>query len=116
MQWDLFLAHAGPDEAIAENLYDLVCHDARAYLDSRSLILGDDWDRKLPQAQRDSRVTVVLISLKTEKAHYQREEIAHAIDMARKDETTHRVVPLYIDTEDPNLDVPYGLRVKHGLS
>jgi len=81
-----------------------------------SLVLGDDWDRKLPQAQRDSRVTVVLISSKTDRAHYEREEIAHAIAMARKDETGHRVVPVYIDTDDQDPEVPYGLRVKHGLT
>ena len=118
MNWDFFLAHARPDKAIAEELYEHLCPPARTFLDSRSLLLGDDWDRKLPRAQRDSRVTVVLISLKTDTAHYQRNEIAHAIAMAQTDETAHRVVPVYIDTDscEQNLDVPYGLRNKLGLS
>lgn len=115
--WDFFLAHAGPDGPVAENLYDLLSPHCRVFLDSRVLILGDDWDRKLPAAQRDARVTVVLVSTLTDKAYYQREEIAAAIDMARRDETLHRVVPVYLDAASSAGDgVPYGLRLKHAVS
>src|SRR2546421_288407 len=71
--WDFFLAHAGRDAAVAEALYEELHTKARTYLDKRSLWLGDDWDRHLPDAQRASRITVVLISKNTEKAYYQRE-------------------------------------------
>lgn len=115
--WDFFLAHAGADGPAAKALFDLLQPSARVFLDSQSLLLGDDWDHKLSQAQQSSRVTVVLVSGRTEQAYYQREEIAAAIAMAREDGEQHRVVPVYLD--EPPFDnnvVPYGLRLKHSLS
>jgi hypothetical protein len=115
-EWDIFLAHAGADKASAEALYDLLTESAKVFLDTRSLELGDDWDQALPNAQSRSLLTVVLVSTRTDQAYYQREEIATAIQMAREDPTTHRVIPVFLD--DPSTakgQMPYGLRVKHGL-
>lgn len=114
LSYDFFLAHAGADAAEAERLYDLLAKDARVFLDSRSLRLGDDWDRTLTEAQRQSRVTVVLVSANTDAAFYQREEIAAAIDLARRNVAEHRVVPVYLEAVPT--DMPYGLRLKHGLA
>ena len=115
-EWEFFIAHAGPDKAVAEQLYDRLCQDARSFLDSRSLELGDDWDLRLREAQQSSLVTVVLISAHTEQAYYQREEIAAAIALARSD-SGHRVVPVYLNSEAATSDsVPYGLRLKHGIT
>lgn len=112
-EWDFFLAHAGADKAYAEALYDLLAGSAKVFLDTRSLELGDDWDRALPLAQSRALITVVLISSGTDQAYYQREEIATAIEMARKNQDSHRVIPLFLDeTAEPPV---YGLKVKHGL-
>ena len=113
--WDFFIAHAYRDAGLAEQLYEVLRPRSRPFLDGRSLLLGDDWDLMLPRAQADSKVTVVLISQSTDKAYYQREEIANAIAMARKEESTHRVVPIYVDIDDADLRIPYGLRLKHGM-
>ncbi len=112
--WDIFLAHAGADSETAEELYELLAPHCKVFLDSRSLLLGDDWDRELASAQRSALVTVVLVSPNTGDAYYQREEIAAAISMARKDKDKHRVIPVFLDGEDTK-DVPYGLRLKHGI-
>ena len=115
-EWDFFIAHAGPDKVIAEQLYDLLKDNARPFVDSRSLQLGVDWDIKLRNAQQRSLVTVVLISSSTEKAYYQREEIASAIALARSNDE-RRVVPIYLDGEAATSDsIPYGLRLKHGIT
>ena len=114
--WDFFLAHAGPDKKIAEALYDLLLRDCRVFLDVRSLRLGDDWDVELAKAQRDSLVSVVLVSAHTGGAYYQREEVAAAIALARQNPDSHRVVPLYIDSAHENPEVPYGLTLKHGIA
>ena len=113
MSYGFFLAHAGPDKAQAERLYDLLSSEATVFLDTKSLLAGDDWDRGLAEAQRDSRVTVVLVSAETDTAFYQREEIAAAIHMARADPKAHRVVPVYLDASRTR--VPYGLLVKVGF-
>lgn len=115
--WDFFIAHAGADKRTAEEVYDHLQSDSRVFLDSRCLMLGDDWDTELAAAQQKSLVTVVLISAKTEAAYYQREEIAAAIALAREDTKKHRVVPVFLDRESgQDNKIPYGLRVKHGLT
>ena len=113
--WDIFLAHAGVDAPAAEELYGLLEQHCKVFLDTRCLLLGDDWDNELALAQRKSLVTVVLVSSRTEQAYYQREEIAAAIDMARKDKDKHRVVPVFLGNRGDEIIVPYGLRLKHGL-
>lgn len=112
-QWDFFIAHASADKEQAENLYEMMSPHARVFVDSRCLLPGDDWDQELARAQQASSVTVVLISSTSERAYYQREEVASAIAMAREDETKHRVIPVYLDPAPKS--VPYGLRLKHGL-
>ena len=115
--WDFFLAHAGPDKPAAKELYDLLSPACKVFLDSECLLLGDDWDVVLPDAQRRSRITVVLVSDRTGAAYYQRVEIIAAIKMAREDKEKHRVVPVYLDNPPPDENlVPYGLGPKHGLS
>lgn len=116
-QWDFFLAHAADDMAAAEELYDALREGGRVFLDSRCLLPGDDWDQQLRSAQALSRITVVLVSARTEQAYYQREEVAAALDLARHNPTTHRVIPVYLDSAvSGNTSIPYGLRLKHGLS
>jgi ABC-type Na+ efflux pump permease subunit len=110
--WDIFLAHAGADASVAEELYELL-EPCKVFLASRSLLLGDDWDRELARAQQRSLITVVLVAARTDTAYYQREEVAAALDMARADGSRHRVVPVYLQNGHA---VPYGLRLKHGLS
>jgi maltooligosyltrehalose trehalohydrolase len=114
--WDFFLAHAGADKGIAESLYDHLTGGCRVFLDSRCLRLGDDWDTELAAAQQRSLVTVVLVSSKTDTAYYQREEVAAAIALARENPESHRVVPIYTDTGCDNASIPYGLRLKHGIT
>lgn len=112
-EWDIFLAHAGADASDAEELYELL-KPCKVFLDSRCLLLGDDWDQELSRAQRRSLITVVLVSARTEAAYYQREEVAAAIDMARSDRAQHRVVPVYVQCPETG-EIPYGLRLKHGI-
>lgn len=113
--YDFFIAHAGTDEAEAVNFYELLAHETEVFLDARCLLPGDSWTIVIPRAQRRSRVTLVLISDRTEQAFYEGEEIANAIAMAREKGSTHRVVPIYLAGRPPE-DVPYGLRQKQALA
>jgi len=115
-KWNFFISHAGPDAGQAESLYDLLAPDCQVFLDSRSLQPGDDWAPMLDKALRCSRVTVILLSSKTDAAYYEGEEIAAAIDLARRDKAARRVVPVYLDNQllDSG-DIPFGLRSKHAI-
>jgi hypothetical protein len=86
------------------------------FLDSRSLELGDNWDLALATAQRQSHITVVLVTQNTDPAYYQRVEVAQAVNMSRALTDDHRVIPLYVDeTSTKGMSAEYGLNLKHGL-
>lgn len=115
--YDFFIAHASADSVAAKRLYDLLIVDHSVFLDAESLLPGDAWDDELPRAQRASRVTIVLISSKSEPAYYERDEIHTAIALNRKPDSRHRIVPVYLDLDDPDSrdDILYGLRRIHGI-
>ena len=113
--WGVFIAHGRNDNAAAEQLYDALGQGIRVFLDNRSLQPGDDWDLELPQALRQSAVTVVLVSSSTGSSHYQREEIAAAIQRARTDPARHCVIPVVLDPDGVGTDLPYGLGVKQRI-
>jgi len=115
-KWDFFIAHAGVDTPVAEQLYDLLAGSAKVLLDSRSLELGDNWDLALATTQRQSLITVVIVTQNTDPAYYQRVEVAQAISMSRDLTGDHRVIPLYVDeASTKGISAEYGLNLKHGL-
>ena len=117
IKWDFFIAHAGDDQEITEQFYEGLTADSRVFLDSKCIKPGDDWDHALSNAQKESLITVVLISVNTETAYYQREEIAAAIAYARENPVDHSVIPVYLDEESNRSEnLPYGLRTKHGFT
>lgn len=109
-KWDLFLAHPPAEQAVAEQLYDLIGSRLRVFLSSKSVQLGDLWDDVVPTAQREALITVVLVSEHSDKSWYQRDEIAAAIDLAKSD--GRRVVPVLLRGTPPE-SLPYGLRRVH---
>jgi len=114
--WEFFIAHASGDTEIARKLYRRLAPRARVFLDVEELIEGDDWDRALARAQRDSLIIVVLVSDNTEEAYYQREEIAAAIARASSADKSRRVVPVFLGGKPGEASpIPHGLRLKHGL-
>ena len=108
--------HAGADTAAAEELFDLLAPDVKAWLDARSLLLGDEWPVEIPRAQRASLATVILVSARADRAYYLRDEIHTAIALHRTVPDEHRAVAVFLDGRpaDP-MAVPYGLRVLHSL-
>jgi hypothetical protein len=113
MKWDFFIAHAGADAETARKLYRLLKPHARVFLDSECLHYGDKWDDELARAQRDSSASLILISLHSEKAFYQGDEIATSVRLFRKDRTKHRVIPVYLH---PDAETPYGLEHFHSVT
>jgi hypothetical protein len=112
-----FLAHAGRDTARAEQFYDLLAAaGVPAFLDSRCLLPGDEWDIELRRAQREALATVALVSVPVEPAYYFRAEIAWAIAKRRSAPDQHRLIPVYLDglPMRPE-DIPSGLEPLHAL-
>lgn len=113
--WDIFIAHASADRAIAEQLYDRLEEGGhRVFLDARTLKAGDFWDLEIPRALETSRMILVLITSSYESAHYLRDEVAHAITQARRTGLP-RVIPIYMDGPLPPGTGPYGLSVVQAI-
>lgn len=119
MAWDVFLAHAGPDKARAQELYRCLTPELKVFLDCETLLPGDEWDREIPKAQRQALLTVILVSRDsavTDRGYYLREEIAAAIAMHRARPEEHRAIPVYLDgMPRDSMEIPYGLRILHGI-
>ena len=115
-RWDLFIAYASSDRVAAEALYNLLSPQFRVFLDRNSLLPGEDWNSRIPAAHNQSAVTLVLISSSTDSAYYQQEEIAAAIDWSRHPDKSHQVVPIFLDGVADDIQLPYGLRLKQGIS
>ena len=114
--WDFFLAHAGADLEVARRLRRQLEPPARVFLDDECISLGESWDRKLAEALRSSLIHVILVSPNTDEAYYECEEIAVAVQLAREDPHTRRVVPVYLNSKGVPNAVPYGLKTRHGLA
>jgi TIR domain len=114
-RWDVFIAHASSDRAQAESLFALLERDARVFVSSRSLAPGDNWQTRIPDELRASRITLALVSPRMEQAYYANEEIAIVIDLARSDPSRHRVIPVLVGGAGWNTPRPYGLQSLHAL-
>jgi len=117
LAYDLFLAHASADKAAAERLHDALDGlGLRVFLDARSILPGERWDRVIPQAQREARATVVLVSRASDDAFYLGDEVATAIARSREAPKAHAVIPVFLDGMPADaFAIPYGLRVINGL-
>jgi len=107
--YDFFIAHTSADKTAAEIFFEFLAEEARVFLDTKCLRPGDNWQQVIQYAQRNSRVTLVLVSDRTEQAFYEGEEIAEAIALARDKPDTHRVIPIYL-SGNATRATPYGLR------
>jgi hypothetical protein len=112
-KYDAFIAYAGPDAEYANKFYNLLSVIGhRVFLDSKELLVGDPFSEKIGQAQKDSLLTVVLISNRSDSAYFEKEEILRAIELAR--DAGHRVVPVYL-TGGRSRDMPLPLSQLHSI-
>jgi hypothetical protein len=114
-RWDFFIAYSGRDASSADQLCRLLNkHRAKVFLDKTRLTPGSQWDLALKRAIANSRIIVALISRHTSKAWYQRDEIAIAIKLVRRKESSYSIVPVRLEGAR-DMDVPYGLNHVHCL-
>ena len=81
--WDFFICHANADIGKAEQVYSLLSRTHRAFLASKCIPAGSDWDSFLRTALHNSRVIVPLVSVHTNTAFSQRTEFTRAVRLAR---------------------------------
>jgi hypothetical protein len=113
--WDVFIAYASDSWNDAEFLYGALQPDLSVFLDKKSLQAGMQYDLAIPQAQRSSRMTAVLVNTTYSKAFYARAEAAAAIALSRADPNNHLVVPIYMNGIPKAHETPYGFQLLQSL-
>lgn len=112
---DIFIAHAKEDAGLAEALYQALMPQADCFLDTRRILPGDDWDRIIVKAQRESSITVVIVTANSDDAYYQREEVAAAIAYSRAAPDSHTLIPLVYTENEVRPPLLYGLHGKYAI-
>lgn len=112
MTWDIFLSFPTPDEACARSLCASFGSAARVFFAPQSIRLGSDWPAVVDEALEESRMVVVLVTEATAEAAYQQEEITRALELARRDQHTVRIIPLLVGA---GVKTPFGLSRKQAV-
>jgi hypothetical protein len=116
IKWDFFITHSSKDEASALELYNILSKNSIVFLDKISIGAGERWDDIIDNAQKESLITIVLISVNIDTAYYARDEVHTAIMLTRKRPNTHKIIPIYLNDLSEETNMLYGLRLIQGLS
>jgi formylglycine-generating enzyme required for sulfatase activity len=96
----VFLCHSSADKPAVRELYQRLCADGiDAWLDEENLLPGQDWQREIPRAVRQSDAVIVCLSRGSiNKAGYIQKEIKFALDVAdEQPEDTIFLIPLKLE-------------------
>lgn len=113
--WDFFLSYSSEQRDIADVLFRALAQRSRVFVVSKSLTLGDQWDKSIAEALRGSRIVVVLVSGRTALSDWHKTEINAALATTRSG-VPMRVVPVWLEPTAASSEiVPYKLRGIQGL-
>lgn len=116
MSYDFFISFASGDSNEAQELaFELEGLGRNHFLSSATINAGDQWDKTVVEALSESRVVVILVSPNTDKAFYQLEEVARAIQALRDNPDAHSVVPVLLAAAK-DADIPFGLKIINNLA
>ncbi len=96
----IFLCHSSSDKPAVRELYQRLRADGfEPWLDEEDLLPGQDWQREIPKAVRQSDVVIVCLSKRSiDKAGYVQKEIKIALDVAdQQPEDTIFLIPLKLE-------------------
>jgi hypothetical protein len=113
--WDVFIAYPSDSWKDAEFLFAALQPDLSVFLDKKSIQDGEQYDLVIPEAQRSSRMTAVLVNATYLGAFYARAEAAAAIALSRAASNCHMVVPIYMNGVPKAHEAPYGFQLLQSL-
>jgi hypothetical protein len=105
----VFLCHASSDKPAVRSLYNRLCYDAfDPWLDEENLLPGEEWEKEIPKAVRNSDIVLVCLSHNSiNKSGYLQKEIKFALDVADEQlEGTIFLIPVKLE----ECDIPDRLR------
>jgi hypothetical protein len=108
----VFLCHSSGDKFAVRDLYGRLRNDGvEPWLDEENLVAGQEWQREIPKAVRESDVVLVCLSQASMvKAGYVQKEIRHALDVAQEQpEGSIYIIPVKLEELEGD-SVPERLR------
>ena len=99
----VFLCHASEDKPRVRELYARLRADGfRPWLDEEDLLPGQEWEREIPKALRESDVVIVALSKRAvSKSGYVHREIGYALDVVeRQPEGEIFIIPVKLEACD----------------
>jgi hypothetical protein len=111
---DFFISYSNEDLDFAKKLHTQLSksnHDV--FLAPESISLGTNWVTGISDGQRDSRISVFLISQKTATSTWVMAEIAAGIKLTELS-NEYRVVPIFLE-DITKLQIPYPLHIFQGI-
>lgn len=107
----VFLCHAHADRKPVRELYDRLIRDnIDAWLDKEKLIAGQDWQREIRKAVRESDVVVVCLSKQFNQGGFRQREVRLAIETAlEQPEGEIFIIPARLE----ECDLPESLSTLH---
>jgi hypothetical protein len=96
----VFLCHSSGDKPAIRGLYQHLTTEGFApWLDEENLLPGQDWQREIPKAVKNSDVVIVCLSRSsTSKSGYVQKEIKYALDIADElPDDTIFIIPLRLE-------------------
>ena len=103
----VFISYAREDQKIAQRLYhDLELLNLNLWLDEEKLIPGQDWEREIRQAIRESSHFLILISRNSVgKSGYVQAEIRYALEVLKQQPPDKIfVIPVRLDKTEPKFE------------
>lgn len=109
MKYHIFISYPEQDYEIAHNIYKHFSPRFKVFVDKITLKSGDEWSIEIPNAQKNSVVSLIVVSQNTYSGFYEQEEIARAIMLKRKTKK-HIIIPVLVKKNNILPDIPYGLQ------
>ncbi len=117
-QYDFFISY---ERSISEKFALKLQHelsetfDKNVFIDKESIKFGDNWEKEIRAALKDSHTFVVLLPLASNPSIYVESEVTGAIELARSD-PNRKIVPVLVDESNTkSADWPLGLNTYQGI-
>ena len=106
--YHVFISYPHEEFDIAKRIYDALKNHFLVFMDKYSLVAGADWTKAIVTAQKQSAMTIAIISNNTKHACYENDEITRAIYLRKHHK--HIIVPIVVSNHGKNPEIPFGLQ------
>jgi serine/threonine protein kinase len=113
--YDIFIAHAAKDTAIARRLHQKLSKEFRVFLDVEVMQPGDDWELATEAALKNSTWALVVWSREAANSRSFRSQALSSVLLSRERPANHRTLPLFVGRQATDAPLPPGMETFPGI-